>query len=99
MQLTNFDLAFCFEKDSQEVTQAFNVPRQKFAPEIEASERHGMPADVWGLGHLATQLMGYLSPSEQVAELRKLVACMMQVDQDARPTMQEVCTSLLALTR
>ena len=28
MQLTNFDLAFCFEKDSQEVSQVFNVPSQ-----------------------------------------------------------------------
>ena len=74
MQLTNFDLAFCFEKDSQEVTQVFNVPSQRFAPEIEANERHGMSADVWGLGHLATQLMAYLSPSQEVAELSSLVA-------------------------
>ena len=68
----------------------FNIPIRQFAPEIQANQRHGTPADVWGLGYLATQLIDHLSivqDSEMFVALRELVASMMQTEQDARPTM------------
>jgi len=61
----NFDLAFCFKKDSQEVTQAFNFPHKQFAPEIESGQPHGSPADVWGLANLAKQLVALTSTDSQ----------------------------------
>ena len=74
------------------------MPGHQFAPEIQANERHGLPADVWGLGHLATQLLNQFLPnfaSEKVEALQDLVSNMMQAEQQARPTMKEVYTSLV----
>ena len=74
------------------------MPGHQFAPEIEANERHGKPADVWGLGHLTNQLLNHFkssSASEKLEALKELVSSMMLADQYARPTMKEVYTSLV----
>ena len=57
LQISDFDLAFCFKKDAEEVNQTFNIPTKLFAPEIEANESHGCPVDVWGLGQITNRLL------------------------------------------
>lgn len=107
LQIINFELAFCFKKESQEVTQGFNIANRNFAPEIEHRSSHGTPADVWGLGKLFNDLMALLpigesasasEPSER-CNLQQLIDKMVQDDQSARPSMQQIfqqTTELLA---
>ena len=57
LQMTGFDFAFCFEKNSNEVSQSFLIEDKMFAPEISAGIAHGAGSDVWGLGTIATELL------------------------------------------
>lgn len=59
VQLAEFDLAFCFKKDSCQVQQSFGIEGRVFAPEIMSGLAHGPPVDVWAFGKVAQQLMSY----------------------------------------
>ena len=61
LHISDFDLAFCFNNEAEEVNQGFNIPGRRFAPEIEATQAHGPPVDVWGLSQIAHQLLKRLS--------------------------------------
>ena len=51
------DFAFCFDKESYQVSQSFNVEGKTFAPEMMAGAPHGPATDVWGLGRIACELL------------------------------------------
>ena len=96
LQIAGFDLAFCLKNDCFQVTQRFNLTCREFAPEITAGLAHGPPADVWGLGRVAIELMGRLeSATDECTEqsqhpLYALALTMVQEEQEERPTMEEV---------
>ena len=60
IQIINFDFAFCFKKGNEEVVQTINLMPGRLAPEIEASDRHGYPVDIWGLGKICLELLSAL---------------------------------------
>ena len=88
IKIIGFDLAFCFEKSSYEVTQQFYIEGREFAPEITANQPHGQPADVWGLGQIMAKLLAKTKSQESNSVSRalyKLAEDMVQVDAEARP--------------
>ena len=50
VQIMGLDLAFCFERDNEQVCQALEVQGCEFAPEVKAGLPQGQAVDVWGLG-------------------------------------------------
>ena len=96
LQIAGFDLAFCLKNDCFQVTQRFNLTCREFAPEITAGLAHGPPADVWGLGRVAIEMMGRVMesggeiPEQSQNPLYALALTMVQEDQEARPTMEQV---------
>ena len=57
VQITGLDLAFCFERDNEQVCQVFNVQNCEFAPEVNAGLPQGHAVDVWGLGLVTVTLL------------------------------------------
>ena len=53
VQITGLDLAFCFERDNEQVCQSLEVQDCEFAPEVRAGLPQGQAVDVWGLGLVA----------------------------------------------
>ena len=53
-KLGQFDIA-CHERDLQAVPESLLAAcdRPRFAPEVEAGQRHDASADIWSLGQIA----------------------------------------------
>ena len=93
LQIAGWDFAFYFNKDSYEVIQTFQIEGKTLAPEVMAGAAHGPATDVWGLGKIAVQLLAIVNcPDEHV--MQDLVRSMIDDDKDARPTMEQVVTTL-----
>ena len=85
VQITGLDLAFCFERDNEQVCQILEVQDCEFAPEVKAGLPQGHAVDVWGLGLVTVQLLN-MTELNYDHPLQLLAMSMLQDDPEQRPT-------------